>query len=256
MEMKRLTAFYLVRLKNGAHSAVISQIIDSVNDFETDNPLFIQARTALCQAYDAESQIYGSYSSKDFTSDDLLKASMNLDNFMAAIRCSMRAQLYLPDVVGPLRREAEIAYHKFSDFRYKRSDGYSNKVSKAMIMIEAWEDQQEALTELGIWQWIERARSQVDLVFNLIEERINHMSLKRKGAMRAARKASDEAAERLFNVINSINTLSPSEDLATLTRFLLALRSRTKQYNLNTSDNSSSASENNSTETSDSHTES
>ena len=236
--MKQLTACYLVRLKNEVHNAVTVQIDDTVASFETDNPLFVRAREELHAARVREERVNGSISAKDFTSDDLLNASVKLDQFMATIRCAMRAYRYLPDEEDTMRRAAEIAYQRFLDYRYKRTDGYSAKANKANVLCDLWEQQQEELTALGIWQWIERIRTCAQRVLDLVDERLAHESVKEKGAVRAAREATNAAVERLYTVINSLNALTPSEELTELTKLLQTIRNRTVRYNSPTSNNS------------------
>ena len=230
--MKKIVLIYyfLLRLNLANHDGVTAQIDDAVAAFETENPILIQARTALHTARLEEDDIYHRYSAKDFTSDDLKNEKHDLCKTATTIRGSMKALTHLPDSQAEMRRVGELAFQKFADFNFSTSDGCEACARKIINMKQEWTTQQEALTTLGIWQWITLAGQQAITVLNLIEQRVLHEAAKEKGAMQAARKKTDAAVKDLYEVINSMNTMMPSDALTELTRHLHSIEERAKLY--------------------------
>ena len=66
------------------------QIDDRFAEFETDNQLFIAARTAVHQARQAEDTAFKRFSGKDFASDDLKGSASRMQS--QACLCYAEAQ--------------------------------------------------------------------------------------------------------------------------------------------------------------------
>ena len=142
----------------------------------------------------------------------------------------MKALTLLPDSHAEIRREGEIAFRKFTDFNFSYSNGYAAIASKVINMKQEWMPQQEVLTTLGIWQWIVLASQQAVNILALNDDRIHHEAIREKGAMQAARDATDAALKNVVEVINSMNVMMPSDELTLLTQHLYIVEERAKQY--------------------------
>ncbi|MBR3480416.1 MAG: hypothetical protein IKH32_06955 [Prevotella sp.] len=118
--------------------------------------------------------------------------------------------------------------------------------------LAAWYD----LAALGIETWVLKARQQAVKALNLVAVRVDNESAKvknsasreqsqaclsyaeaqpvfarkRKGELADARKATDEAIRRLYDVLNALAVLQPSEGLTQLIQQLQAIEDRARHY--------------------------
>ena len=252
MAQKTLTTSYLARLSNANHDGVTQQIDDRFAAFETDNTMFLNAATAVHAARQAEDIAFKRFSGKDFASDDLKREDRLEDQYMSTIRAMLNALTLLPET-EPLRRKAEVAVQGFKDFQFQINDGFEAEARKTVNMVQEWQTPDKYdLAALGIEPWIAKARQQAVKVLNLVAVRVDNESAKvknsasreqsqaclsyaeaqpvfarkRKGELADARKATDEAIRRLYDVLNALAVLQPSEGLTQLIQQLQALADR------------------------------
>ncbi|MBR5396069.1 MAG: hypothetical protein IK144_13445 [Bacteroidaceae bacterium] len=86
------------------------------------------------------------------------------------------------------------------------------------------------LVELGIEAWVQKAVVQANKVLQLVAVRVDHESAKVKGELAAARKATDEAIRKAYDVLNALTVLQPSTALNDLLVLLFAIEDRAKLY--------------------------
>ena len=105
----------------------------------------------------------------------------------------------------PLRRKAEVAVQVFKDFQFQINDGFEAEARKTVNMVQEWQTPDKYdLAALGIEPWIAKARKQAVKVLNLVAVRVDNESAKVKGELADARKATDEAIRRLYDVLNAL----------------------------------------------------
>ena len=185
------------------------QIDDRFAEFETDNPMFIAARQAVHQARQGEDTAYKRFSGKDFASDDLKREDALEDKYMSTVHNVLNGLLYLPDT-EPLRRKAEMAVQLFKDFNFHVSDGFEAEARKVLNMAQQWQAATDyTLAELGIDVWVGKAVVQAQKVLQLVALRVDHESAKVKGEQADARKATDQAIRKAYDVLNALAVLSP-----------------------------------------------
>ena len=230
MAQKQLGTAYLPRLSNANHDGVTTLIDDRMGDFETENQMVIQASVAVHQARVAEDTAYKRFSGKDFASDDLKKEDRLEDQYMSVIHNLLLALLMLPDE-EPLKRKAELAERPYKDFGFSTKAGYEAEARMTVNMVQEWQTPGKYdLAALGIEPWITKAAGQAQKVLNLITVRVDNESAKVKGELADARKATDEAIRRLYDVLNARAVLQHSEGLTQLIQQLHAIEDRARQY--------------------------
>ena len=216
--------------KNANHDGVTQQIDDRLAEFETDNQMLALARQAVHQARQAEDAAYRRYSGKDFASDDLKKADQLEDKYMSTIHNLLNALLYLPET-EPMRRKAQLAVQLFKDFNFSVSDGIEAEARKTLNMVQQWTGSAAYdLQGLGIQEWVTKASQQASQVLQLISVRVENESLKVKGEMADARKATDAAIRQAYDVLNALAVLQPTDALTQLIGVLFSIEDRAKQY--------------------------
>ena len=206
------------------------QIDDRFAEFETDNAMFIAARQTVHQARQAEDTAFKRFSGKDFASDDLKREDALEDKYMSTVHNVLNGLLYLPDT-EPLRRKAEMAVQLFKDFNFHVSDGFEAEARKVLNMAQQWQAATDyTLAELGIDVWVGKAVVQAQKVLQLVALRVDHESAKVKGELATARKATDEAIRKAYDVLNALAVLSPSASLSALINVLFGIEERAKLY--------------------------
>ena len=230
MATRTLVTSYLTRLSNAEHDGVTQQIDDRLQGFETDNQMLIQAGVDVHQARQGEDVAYRRFSGKDFTSDDLKKADGLEDNYMSVIHNVLNALLYLPET-EPIRRKAQLAVQLFKDFDFSTNDGIEAEARKTLNMVQQWSRSSDyTLVELGIQEWVEKTRQQANVVIALVAQRVENESAKVKGELAAARKATDAAIRKAYDILNALMVLAPSDALTQTVNLLFSIEDRAKQY--------------------------
>ncbi len=230
MAQKTLTTSYLAQLTNANHDGVTQQIYDRLQGFETDNTMLQQATAAVHAARQAEDTAYRRFSGKDFASDDLKREDALEDKYMSTIRALLNALLFLPDD-EPLRRKAEMAVQLYKDFNFRVADGFEAEARKTLNMVQQWQAATGyTLEELGIAPWVTKAQQQAQKVLQLVTVRVDNESAKVKGELAAARKQTDEAIRRAYDILNALAVLQPSAELSALVNVLFGIEDRAKLY--------------------------
>jgi len=233
MAQKTLTTSYLALLSVANHDGVSQQICDRLMGFITDNQMLITTRQGVVTTRQGEDVAFKHYSGKDFASDDLKKEDELEDKYMSTIRALLNALLYLPEN-EPIRRKAEQAVQLYKDFNFRVGDGFEAEARKTVNMAQQWQAATDyTLAELGIEQWVQKAVAQANKVLQLVTVRVDHESAKVKGELANARKATDEAIRKAYDVINALMVLAPSAELSALVNVLLTIEDRAKQYYIN-----------------------
>lgn len=230
MATKTLTTSYLTRLTNANHDGVTQQILNRLQEAKVTNPMLAEATKAVAEARQKEDDAYRRYSGKDFVSDDLKAADELEDNYMSTVHNALNALLYLPKT-EPMRRKAELAVQLFKDFHFATNDGLEAEARKTINMAQQWEAATDyTLKELGVDEWVRKAKAQADKVLELVGQRVENESMKVKGEMADARKVTDQTIRSAYDVINALTVLQPSEALTELISLLFSIEDRARLY--------------------------
>ena len=230
MATRTLVTSYLARLTNANHDGVTQQILTRLQSAEIENEMYAQSIVGVRTARQAEDEAYCRYSGKDFVSDDLKAADQLMDKYMSAIHGILNGMLYLPDTETK-RRKAQLAVQLFKDFNFMTNDGIEAEARKATNMVQQWKVATEyTLVELGIDEWVEKAGQQAVQVLALVAQRVEHESAKVKGELAEARKQTDQAIRKAYDVLNAMVVLQPSDEVTQLMSLLFSIEDRAKLY--------------------------
>ena len=239
MAQKTLTTSYLAQMSIANHDGVSQQIYDRLLAFTTSNEMLINAIQEIGVRRQAEDAAYKRYSGKDFASDDLKKEDGLEDNYMSCIRALLNALLNLPET-EPIRRKAELAVQLFKDFNFRVSDGFEAEARKTLNMAQQWKSATAYTTvELGISEWVDKAEAQARKVLQLVTVRVDNESAKVKGELAEARKQTDAAIRKAYDVLNALCVLMPSAELSALVNVLFGIEERAKLYYISSGSGSS-----------------
>ena len=241
MANRVLTTNYLSREQNANHDGTTQQICDRLTGFSTDNAALTAAVQGVVSARQAEDIAFKRFSGKDFASDDLKKEDGLEDSYMSASMGILNGLLYLPET-EPIYRKAQLARQVFKDFNFSTSDGFEAEARKVLNMAQQFQAATEyTLAELGIDQWVQKAVAQANKVLQLITTRVDNESVKVKGELVAARKATDEAIRKAYDILNALNVLQPTAELTALINVLFSIEDRAKLYYINSGKTSSNS---------------
>ena len=230
MANRILTTSFFARLSNANHDGVTQQCCDRLTGFTTDNaPLTIAIQQVLATRQ-VEDIAFKHFSGKDFASDDLKKEDGLEDNYMSATLAILNGLLCLPETES-IYRKAQLARQVFKDFNFSTKDGFEAEARKVLNMAQQWQAATEyTLAELGIEEWVNKAVEQANKVLNLVTVRVDNESVKVKGELAAARKATDEAIRKAYDILNALNVLQPTPELTELINVLFSIEDRAKLY--------------------------
>jgi len=244
MANRTLITSFLARLSNANHDGVTQQICDRLTGYTTDNALLTAAVQDVVTGRQTEDVAFKRFSGKDFASDDLKAEDGLEDKYMSATLGILNGLLNLPET-EPIRRKAQLAKQVFKDFDFSTSAGFEAEARNVLNMAQQWQSATEyTLAELGIGEWVQKAVAQANKVLQLITVRIDNESAKVKGELAAARKATDEAIRRAYDVLNALNVLQPSAELTALITVLLSIEDRAKLYYISRGNSSNGGSGN------------
>ena len=230
MAQRILTTSFLTRLSNANHDGVTQQDCDRLTGFQTDNAALTAAVQGVVAARQVEDKAFKRFSGKDFASDDLKKEDALEDKYMSATLAILNGLLFLPDT-EPIYRKAQLARQVFKDFSFSTSAGFEAEARLVLNMAQQFQSATEyTLAELGIETWMQKAVAQANKVLNLVTVRVDNESAKVKGELAEARKQTDEAIRKAYDILNALNVLQPSAELTQLINVLFSIEDRAKLY--------------------------
>jgi len=84
-------------------------------------------------------------------------------------------------------------------------------------MVQQWQAATGyTLQEMGIAPWVTKAQQQAQKVLQLVTVRVDNESAKVKGELAAARKQTDEAIRKAYDILNALAVLQPTQELNAL----------------------------------------
>ena len=121
----------------------------------------------------------------------------------------------------------------FKDYKFSTRDGYGAEADKIIQMAQNLAAHEAFLTQIGAWQWYQKAITAANQVRQALGERAFTMGQTVNGEMKTARTATDQAIADLYRTIEAMNELMPSAELTTLITQLKGIELYAKQYYLN-----------------------
>ena len=239
--MIELQQSYLNKLNNADHFGVITQINNEAQGFATDNPVLSSAIAGVNTCHQGEDDAYMK-SNKDWNVERLKTEDEKLDKIMVPIRAIVAAHAALPDGF-PLKQTGMEFLQMWKDYNFQTHDSYSGETSKVINMWQTVSARQADAEALGIYTYFQAAYQQAVLIQQLLNQRFDELAGRVVGELREARQATDDAIKQLYLVINSMQVLTPSDELTALARKLKTIEDYARQYYLRESHSGSGSGE-------------
>ena len=240
MPSQILTVTWLPLLPNSKHDSYTAQIFTVASSFQTDNESYNTCVQNLLTCRDAEDGLWNR-SRRDPASASLRIAYARMDAYVRAARSYISAHAGLP-AFEPTVEEAMACLKIFTDINFKVGEGYHAGSDKVIQMRQNLLPHETFLTQIGAWPLYEKANTEALEVRRLLIERASTLGDFVKGELKTARRATDLAIAELYGIIEAMNKLQPSVELAALISQLFGLEDYAKKYDIKSASSSGSGS--------------
>lgn len=227
-EQLQMNTAWLVELPNAQHDGTTEQIYGFASAYQTDNARYLQKVAALGQCRHTEDEVWLK-AQRDAAVKTLENADKEQDGYINAARFINKGYTYLPDS-EPQKAEALEVEQIYLDYNFRVTDAYGAEADKIIQMEQNFQSHVTFLTQIGAWQWYQKAVTAAQQVRQALGERAFTMGQAVKGEMKAARRATDVAIADLYKTIEAMNDLMPSAELTNLITQLKGIELYARQY--------------------------
>ena len=226
--MIELLTGYLSTLRNADHVGVTQQIYDTVKDADIENDLYAAAAATLKKAIADEDDAYKK-TQKDWAVEDLKLIDGQLDAYMRGLRQIVAGHADLPATVKT-KQAGLLMLQLWKDYQFKLTDSYTAESSKVINMFQEVEKNKEAAQSLGIYDLFKEADKLARQIQELLNARYDDIASRTVGEMRTARKNTDQAIKKAYQVIDALQVLENSDKLTELLKKLRAIEDYARTY--------------------------
>jgi len=224
----QMNSAWLAELPNPQHDGTTEQIYDSCSAYQTENARFLAKLSTLGQCRHTEDEVWLK-AQRDPAAKSLADADGEQDGYVNAARYINQGYTSLPDK-EPLKAEALECEQIFKDYKFSTRDAYGAEADKILQMEQNFQPHVSYLTQIGAWQWYQKAVAAAQQVRQALGERAFTMGQAVNGEMKAARRATDAAIADLYRTIEAMNDLMPSAELTNLITQLKGIELYARQY--------------------------
>ena len=227
-ELVPMNTAWLAELPNPQHDGTTEQIYDSCSAYQTENARFLAKLSTLGQCRHTEDEVWLK-AQRDPAVKSLEDADKEQDGYVNAARYINQGYASLPDNESQ-KAEAVACEQIFKDYKFSTRDAYGAEADKIIQMEQNFQPHVSYLTQIGAWQWYQKAVAAAQQVRQALGERAFTMGQAVNGEMKAARRATDLAIADLYKTIEAMNDLMPSAELTNLITQLKGIELYARQY--------------------------
>ena len=224
----QMNTAWLAELPNPQHDGTTEQIYSSCSAYQTENARFLAKLATLGQCRHTEDDVWLK-AQRDPAVKSLEDADKEQDGYVNAARYINQGYASLPDKEAQ-KAEAVACEQIFKDYKFSTRDAYGAEADKIIQMEQNFQPHVSYLTQIGAWQWYQKAITAAQQVRQALGERAFTMGQAVNGEMKAARRATDLAIADLYKTIEAMNDLMPSAELTNLITQLKGIELYARQY--------------------------
>ena len=228
VENIQMNSAWLAMLPNAQHDGTTEQIYSSCSAYQTENARFQAKLATLGQCRHTEDDVWLK-AQRDPAVKSLEDADKEQDGYVNAARYINQGYASLPDNESQ-KAEAVACEQIFKDYKFSTRDAYGAEADKIIQMEQNFQPHVSYLTQIGAWQWYQKAITAAQQVRQALGERAFTMGQAVNGEMKAARRATDLAIADLYKTIEAMNDLMPSAELTNLITQLKGIELYARQY--------------------------
>lgn len=208
--MKEISTISLERMNNGAHFLFVSDILARA---EADAAVSTKAATqvaALKAAVEQENKDL-KISQKSLLTDDITQADARRDAFFGGYKKAVRGFLDLP--AGPLSQAARVLYQHFKDYEIDPKMQLDKQTGLMVNFIADLEEKYKSEVEtLSLTPFVTSLKAANEEVRTLTASRTEERMSVTVGALKASRKASDDAYRLTVKMVNALTMVEGEAD--------------------------------------------
>ncbi len=224
----QMNSAWLAMLPNAQHDGTTEQIYGSCSVYQTENARYQAKLATLGQCRHTEDDVWLK-AQRDPAVKSLEDADKEQDGYVNAARYINQGYASLPDNESQ-KAEAVECEQIFKDYKFSTRDAYGAEADKIIQMEQNFQPHVSYLTQIGAWQWYQKAITAAQQVRQALGERAFTMGQAVNGEMKAARRATDLAIADLYKTIEAMNDLMPSAELTNLITQLKGIELYARQY--------------------------
>ena len=223
-----LNTAWLAELPNAQHDGTTQQICDYATAFQTQNARYLAKVATVVERRQTEDDVWLTVQ-RDPAAKSLEGADRQQDSYVTAARYINLGYTSLPDD-EPQKAEAVECEQVFKDYKFSTRDPYGAEADKIIQMQQNFQQHEAFLTQIGAWQWYQKAVAAAQLVRQCLGARALTMAEFVKGEMKSARRATDLAIADLYTTIMAMDDLMPSPELTALITQLKGIELYARKY--------------------------
>ena len=210
--MKEISDIYLGRMNNGAHFTYVSNLLaraEGDRAVSTKAAAQVAALKAAVEQEDADLKL----SRKSMLSDEIAAADAKRDDFYVGYKKAVQGFLRLP--VGAMANAAKVLSQHIKDYAIDpkmQLDRETGMLKNFIADLEGTYKQQVEALSLG--EFVTCMKEANERVNRLLDQRGNEQVGTTVGALKASRKATDEACRMLVKMVNALALVEGEKDYA------------------------------------------
>lgn len=210
--MKEISDIYLGRMNNGAHFTYVSNLLaraEGDRAVSTKVAAQVAALKAAVEQEDADLKL----SRKSMLSDEIAAADAKRDDFYVGYKKAVQGFLRLP--VGAMANAAKVLSQHIKDYAIDpkmQLDRETGMLKNFIADLEGTYKQQVEALSLG--EFVTCMKEANERVNRLLDQRGNEQLGTTVGALKASRKATDEACRMLVKMVNALALVEGEKDYA------------------------------------------
>lgn len=210
--MKEISDIYLGRMNNGAHFTYVSNLLaraEGDRAVSTKAAAQVAALKAAVEQEDADLKL----SRKSMLSDEIAAADAKRDDFYVGYKKAVQGFLRLP--VGAMANAAKVLSQHIKDYAIDpkmQLDRETGMLKNFIADLEGTYKQQVEALSLG--EFVTCMKEANERVNRLLDQRGNEQLGTTVGALKASRKATDEACRMLVKMVNALALVEGEKDYA------------------------------------------
>lgn len=210
--MKEISDIYLGRMNNGAHFTYVSNLLaraEGDRAVSTKAAAQVAALKAAVEQEDADLKL----SRKSMLSDEIAAADAKRDDFYVGYKKAVQGFLRLP--VGAMANAAKMLSQHIKDYAIDpkmQLDRETGMLKNFIADLEGTYKQQVEALSLG--EFVTCMKEANERVNRLLDQRGNEQLGTTVGALKASRKATDEACRMLVKMVNALALVEGEKDYA------------------------------------------
>lgn len=210
--MKEISDIYLGRMNNGAHFTYVSNLLaraEGDRAVSTKAAAQVAALKAAVEQEDADLKL----SRKSMLSDEIAAADAKRDDFYVGYKKAVQGFLRLP--VGAMANAAKVLSQHIKDYAIDpkmQLDRETGMLKNFIADLEGTYKQQVEALSLG--EFVTCMKDANERVNRLLDQRGNEQLGTTVGALKASRKATDEACRMLVKMVNALALVEGEKDYA------------------------------------------